>query len=75
VSRQFKRTISGITFSETKRQVGLVHRLQAGVILSDATLMVKILKDNARPEAGTVYGAIDMPWDKLVGQIAEVNAK
>jgi hypothetical protein len=75
VSRQFKRTISGITFSETKRQVGLLHRLQAGVILSDATLMVKILKDNARPEAGTVYGAIDMPWDKLVGQIAEVNAK
>ena len=75
MSRQFKRTISGITFSETKRQVGLLHRLQAGVILSDATLMVKILKDNARPEAGTVYGAIDMPWDKLVGQIAEVNAK
>jgi hypothetical protein len=76
VSRQFKRTISGITFSETKRQVGLLHRLQAGVILSDyATLMVKILKANARPEAGTIYGAIDMPWDKLVGQIAEVNAK
>jgi hypothetical protein len=75
VSRQFKRTISGITFSETKRQVGLLHRLQAGVILSDATLMVKILKDNARPEAGTVYGAIDMPWDKLVGQIAQAHAK
>ena len=75
MSRQFKRTISGITFSETKRQVGLLHRLQAGVILSDATLMVKILKANAWPEAGTVYGAIDMPWDKLVGQIAEVNAK
>ena len=33
--------------------------LQAGVILSDyATLMVEILKDNARPEAGAVYG----PW-------------
>ena len=75
MSRQFKRTISGITFSETKRQVGLLHRLQAGVILSDATLMVKILKDNARPEAGTVYGAIDMPWDKLVGQIAQAHAK
>ena len=36
--------------------------LQAGVILSDyATLMVEILKDNARGEAGRVYGAIDMP--------------
>jgi hypothetical protein len=45
------------TFSETKRQVGLLRMLQAGVILSDyATLMVEILKDNARPEAGEVYG-------------------
>ncbi len=53
-----------------------MHRLQAGVILSDyATLMVKILKANARPEAGTIYGALDMPWDKLVGQIAKVHAK
>ena len=43
--------------------------LQAGVILSDyATLMVEILKDNARPEAGPVYSSIDMPWSKLVGQ-------
>jgi nicotinamidase-related amidase len=43
------------TFSETKRQVGLLRMLQAGVILSDyATLMVEILKDNARPETGPV---------------------
>jgi nicotinamidase-related amidase len=36
------------TFSETKRQVGLLRMLQAGVIISDyATLMVEILKDNA----------------------------
>ena len=41
------------TFSETKRQVGLLRMLQAGVILSDyTTLMVEILKDNGRPEAG-----------------------
>src|ERR1700728_3856531 len=39
------------TFSKTKRQVGLLRMLQAGVILSDyATLMVEILKDNARAE-------------------------
>jgi nicotinamidase-related amidase len=64
------------TFSETKRQVGLLRMLQAGVILSDyATLMVEILKDNARPEAGAVYGAIDMPWAKLVGQIAQASVK
>ena len=49
---------------------------QAGVILSDyATLMVEILKDNARPEAGAVYGAIDMPWAKRVGQIAHAYGK
>ena len=37
------------TFSETKRQVGILRMLQAGVILCDyATLMVEILKDNAR---------------------------
>ncbi len=64
------------TFSETKRQAGLLRMLQAGVILSDyATLMVEILKDNARPEAAAVYGAMDMPWAKLVGQVAEAYAK
>src|SRR4029077_20487669 len=64
------------TFSETKRLVGLLRMLQAGVIVSDyGTLMVEILKDNARPEAGAVYGAIDMPWAKLVGQIAQAYGK
>jgi nicotinamidase-related amidase len=52
------------TFSETKRQVGLLRMLQAGVILSDyAALMVEILKDNACPGA------------KLVGQIAQAYGK
>ena len=64
------------TFSETKREAGLLRMLRAGVILSDyATLMVEILKDNGRPEAGAVYGAIDMPWAKLVGQIAQAYGK
>jgi nicotinamidase-related amidase len=64
------------TFNETKRQVGLLRMLQAGVILSDySTLIVEILKDNGRPEAGAVYGAIDMDWGKLVGQILQVYAK
>jgi hypothetical protein len=50
--------------------------VQAGVILADyATLMMEILNDNARPEAGAVYGAIDMDWAKLVGQIAQANAR
>jgi hypothetical protein len=64
------------TFSETKRQTGLLRMLQAGVILSDyATLMVEILRDNARPEAVEVCGAIDMGWAKLVGQIARAYGK
>ncbi|RUL72175.1 isochorismatase family protein [Dyella choica] len=64
------------TFSETKRQVGLMRMQQAGVILSDyATLMVEILKDNARPEALEVYAAMDMGWAKLVGQVAQAYGK
>jgi nicotinamidase-related amidase len=64
------------TFSETKRQVGLLRMQQAGVILSDyATLMVEILKDNGRAEAAAVYEAMDMPWAKLVGQISQAYSK
>ena len=64
------------TFSVTKRQVGLLRMLQGGVILSDyATLMVEILRDNARLQAGEVYGAMDMGWATLVGQIAQAYGK
>jgi len=64
------------TFSETKRQTGLLRMLQAGVIVSDyASLMIEILKDNASPQAGPVYDALDMPWAKLVGQIAQAYGK
>src|SRR6267142_1192174 len=64
------------TFSETKRQAGLLRMQQAGVILSDyAALMVEILKDNASLLAGPVYGALDMPWATLVGQIAKAYGK
>ncbi len=64
------------TFSETKHEVGLLRMQQAGVIVSDyATLMVEILKDNGRPEAGAVYAALDMPWATLVGQVASALRK
>jgi nicotinamidase-related amidase len=64
------------TFSATKREAGLLRMLQAGVIVSDyATLMVEILRDNGRPEAGAVYGALDMPWATLVGQVAHAYGK
>lgn len=59
------------TFSQTKREIGIQRMVQAGVIVSDfATLMVEILKDNGRPEAGPVYSALDMDWAVLVGQVA-----
>src|SRR5262252_1885718 len=64
------------TFNETKRQAGLLRMLQAGVIVSDySTLMVEILRDNGRHEAAAVYGAMDMDWGKLVGQLVQVYAK
>lgn len=64
------------TFSQTKREVGLLRMLQAGLIVCDyASLIVEMLKDNSRPDAGAIYGAIDMPWAKLVGQIAQPYGK
>ena len=64
------------TFNDTKRQVGIARLMQAGVIVSDyATLMMEVMKDNNRPETGAVYGAIDMDWAKLVGQLAHAYGK
>jgi len=64
------------TFSHTKREAGLIRMQQAGVIVSDyATLAVEILKDNGRPEAGAVYGALAMPFAVLLGQIAKSYRK
>ena len=36
---------------------------------------LEILKDNARPEAAAVYGALDMPWATIVGQISKAYGK
>jgi nicotinamidase-related amidase len=64
------------TFSAVKRETGLLRMQQAGVIVTDyASLMVEILKDNSRPEAVALYSAIDMPWAKLVSQIAQFYGK
>ena len=64
------------TFSDAKREAGLVRLQQAGVIVSDyATMMVEILADNTAPEAGDVYAALDMPFATLVGQISAAYTK
>ncbi|GAB2451706.1 isochorismatase family protein [Streptomyces incanus] len=59
------------TFSQAKREAGLLRMQQAGVIVSDyATLLVEALADNALPESAAVYAALDMPFAVLVGQIS-----
>jgi nicotinamidase-related amidase len=64
------------TFSETKRVTGLLRMVQAGVIVTDySTVAVEMLKDNASPKAGALYGALDMPFAGLVGQLAGAFAK
>ncbi len=64
------------TFSETKRQGGLLRSCrQALYYRTTRRSLVEILKDNGRPEAGAVYGAMDMDWAKLVGQMAQAHAK
>ena len=64
------------TFNHAKRELGIARLMQAGVVVCDyATLMMEVMKDNNRPEAGAVYGAIDMDWAKLVGQLAHAYGK
>ena len=64
------------TFSETKRITGLLRMVQAGVVVTDySTVAVEMLKDNSSPRAGDLYGALDMPFAGLVGQLAGAFAK
>ena len=64
------------TFSETKRITGLLRMVQAGVTVADySSVAVEMLKDNASPQAGALYGALDMSFAGLVGQLAGAFAK
>ncbi|MFE1930934.1 isochorismatase family protein [Streptomyces sp. NPDC059474] len=59
------------TFSQAKREAGLLRMQQAGVIVGDyATLMVEALADNAAPRSGALYAALDMPFAVLAGQVS-----
>jgi len=64
------------TFWQAKREIGLLRMQQAGVIPIDySSAVVEILADNADPLAGDVYGALDMPFAVLVGQLAAAYDK
>ena len=64
------------TFNRTKHETGLLRMQQAGVFITDyATPMVEILKDNADPVAGEVYGALDMPFATLIVQLTAQAAE
>jgi hypothetical protein len=53
-----------------------IQQNQAGVIVVDyATVAVEMLKVNASPKAGPLYGALGMPFAVLVGQLAGAFAK
>jgi len=46
------------------------------VIIADyCTVAVEMLKDNASSKAGALYGALDMPFASLVGQLAGAFAQ
>src|SRR5579859_694223 len=64
------------TFSDTKRQTGILRMVQAGVTVIDyCTVAVEILRDNAAPKAYDLYTALDMSFAGLVGQLAGAFSK
>ena len=59
------------TFSHHKREAGMARLTTLGIEVSDyATTIMEILGDNADPLASDVYGALDMPFATLMGQVA-----
>ncbi|MGY4650325.1 isochorismatase family protein [Mycobacterium sp. URHB0021] len=60
------------TFSHHKREAGLARLTTLGIEVSDyATMMVEVMADNADPKANAIYGALDMPFATLMGQVAD----
>lgn len=58
-------------FSKTQVDMGILRMVQAGVIpVGYSDVAVEILADNAAPEAGAVYGGLNMPFAALVGGLS-----
>jgi nicotinamidase-related amidase len=60
------------SFTDAGREASMFRLSQAGVKLGDyASLMCELLADNADPLAPAVYEAIDMPFVRLMEQLAQ----
>lgn len=58
------------TFYDAKREAGLSRLQMAGISIVDyATAAVELLHDNADPLAGATYGAMDMAFSNIVGEL------
>ena len=58
-------------FTKTQVDMGVLRMVQAGVIpVGYSTVAVEILADNAAPEAGEVYGGLNVPFVSLVGGLS-----
>jgi nicotinamidase-related amidase len=64
------------SFTDAGREAAMFRLSQAGVKLGDyASLMCELLADNADPLAPAVYEAIDMPFVRLMEQLAQAWKK
>jgi nicotinamidase-related amidase len=64
------------SFTDAGREAAMFRLTQAGVKLGDyASLMCELLADNADPLAQAVYEAIDMPFVRLMTQLADAWKK
>jgi nicotinamidase-related amidase len=64
------------SFTDAGRQAAMFRLSQAGVKLGDyASLMCELLADNADPLAPAAYEAIDMPFVRLMENLAQVWKK
>ncbi len=64
------------SFTDAGREASMFRLSQAGVKLGDyASLMCELLADNADPLAPAVYEAIDMPFVRLMEDLAKVWKK
>lgn len=64
------------SFTKEQADLGVMRMVQAGVVpVGYSDVAVEILGDNAAPEAGAVYGALNMPFTSLVFNLHDYFSK